>query len=39
MMIMRPPQQRGFLHRRLSDAGPPTPGRSLVPGRHPKPFP
>jgi hypothetical protein len=28
---------RGFVLRRLSDAGP-YPGRSLAPGRHPKPF-
>ena len=28
---------RGFLHRRLSNAGPLSPGRSLTLGQHPKP--
>ena len=32
------PLARGFVLRRLSDAGPLILGRSLAPGRHPKPF-
>ena len=31
------PPSHGFLHRRLSNAGPLSPGRSLTLGRHPKP--
>jgi Protein phosphatase 2C len=31
------PPSRGFLHRRLSNAGPLSPGRSLTLSRHPKP--
>ena len=38
ILALSPGLPRGFLLRRLSDAGPFTPGRPLMPGRHPKPF-